>query len=161
MKYNFLHHTVQELLSAFHMSRLAPDEQLGHFKNVLGQVRFAGTIQFYAGITSLQNKEIRSCLYYNIMKILSRKEIESSIIKKGLNTVVMNLFNLDNTEIADAVIQDLKKMGFFSEQRLLIGGVDAPLAASMNQLVSNLSLYYISCIYLYLYSYLQWNHRLN
>lgn len=62
MIYSFFHHTIQELLAAMHMSKVAPDEQLDYFRKLFGQQRFDAMIQFYAGITSLQLVGIKSIL---------------------------------------------------------------------------------------------------
>ena len=61
-RYSFLHHTLQELLAAIHMSRLPADHQYEIFLQRFVQPRFATMIQIYAGMTLLRIPEIRSTL---------------------------------------------------------------------------------------------------
>ena len=57
--YNFLHLSTQELLAAFHISKLQPDEQVKVFNELFEQPRFANVFQFYAAFTKLQTEGIR------------------------------------------------------------------------------------------------------
>ena len=60
--YNFFHLQIQELLAAYHISKLEEDEQVRIFKDLFGQPRFAAVFQFYAAFTKLQAKGIREVL---------------------------------------------------------------------------------------------------
>ena len=60
--YNFFHLQVQELLAAYHISKLEEDEQVRIFKDLFGQPRFAAVFQFYAAFTKLQAEGIRAVL---------------------------------------------------------------------------------------------------
>ena len=61
-RYTFLHHTLQELLAAIHMSRLPAEHQYEIFLLRFFQPQFETMIQFYAGMTLLKIPEIRSIL---------------------------------------------------------------------------------------------------
>ena len=52
--YSFFHLQIQELLAAYHISKLEEDEQVRIFKDLFGQPRFAAVLQFYAAFTKLQ-----------------------------------------------------------------------------------------------------------
>ena len=60
--YNFFHLQIQELLAAYHISKLEEDEQVRIFKNLFGQPRFAAVFQFYAAFTKLRAQGIREVL---------------------------------------------------------------------------------------------------
>ena len=60
--YNFFHLQIQELLAAYHISKLEEDEQVRIFKELFGQPRFAAVFQFYAAFTKLQAPGIREVL---------------------------------------------------------------------------------------------------
>ena len=60
--YNFFHLQIQELLAAYHISKLEEDEQVTIFKDLFGQPRFAAVFQFYAAFTKLQAEGIRAVL---------------------------------------------------------------------------------------------------
>ena len=81
MKYSFFHHTIQDLLAAMHMSKMPPDDQMGHFRNMFGQPKFDTVIQFYAGITSLNLAGIQT--------FLSDTIFASSVIEMNDEDMVM------------------------------------------------------------------------
>ena len=60
--YNFFHLQIQELLAAYHISKLEEDEQVRIFKDLFGQPRFAAVFQFYAAFTKLRAQGIREVL---------------------------------------------------------------------------------------------------
>ena len=60
--YNFLHLSVQELLAAYHISKLPPKEQVEIFQEMFGNPRFAFVFQFYAAFTKLQTEGIQDIL---------------------------------------------------------------------------------------------------
>ncbi len=57
--YHFLHLSVQELLTARHISLLPPPAQIEVFKNLFNNPRFAAVFRFYASFTKLQVEGIR------------------------------------------------------------------------------------------------------
>ena len=60
--YNFFHLQIQELLAAYHISKLEEDEQVRISKDLFGQPRFAAVFQFYAAFTKLQAEGIKEVL---------------------------------------------------------------------------------------------------
>ena len=54
--YCFLHLSIQELLSAIHISHMSSSEQISEFQKLFGQPRFSAVFKFYAGITKLRTK---------------------------------------------------------------------------------------------------------
>ena len=57
--YNFLHLSVQEVLSAYYItSKLSDSEQVSQFQQLFNQPRFAAVFQFYAAITKLKSPGI-------------------------------------------------------------------------------------------------------
>ena len=72
--YHFVHLSVQEILTAFHMAnKLSETEQVEQFKNIFTQPRFYAVIRYFAAITKLKNSGI--------------KEVVSQVAKKQLRTV--------------------------------------------------------------------------
>ena len=59
--YCFLHLSIQELLSAVHISHMSSSEQISEFQKLFGQPRFSAVFQFYAGITKLRTKRRFLC----------------------------------------------------------------------------------------------------
>ena len=57
--FNFLHLSVQELLTAYHISKLPQEEQVKIFNELFGKPRFAAVFRFYAAFTKLQAEGIR------------------------------------------------------------------------------------------------------
>ena len=54
--YNFLHLSVQEVLSAYYITTMLSDsEQMSQFQQLFNQPRFAAVFQFYAAITNLKS----------------------------------------------------------------------------------------------------------
>ena len=67
---NFLHLSVQELLGAFHISKLPAAEQIVIFNDLFDQPRLAAVFQFYAAFTKLQTPGIRDI----VARIVQKKE---------------------------------------------------------------------------------------
>ena len=57
--YNFLHLSTQELLAAFFISKMEPNEQVEIFNDLFEQPRFSNVFKFYAAFTKLETKGIR------------------------------------------------------------------------------------------------------
>ena len=57
--YNFFHLSTQELLAAFFISKLQPEEQIKIFNELFEQPRFANVFQFYAAFTKFRTKGIQ------------------------------------------------------------------------------------------------------
>ena len=62
MSYNFIHLSIQELLSAYCISKMEESEQVRVFQTLLGEARFSAVLQFYAGFTKLINQGVRSII---------------------------------------------------------------------------------------------------
>ena len=61
--YNFLHLSIQEVLSAYYITtKLSNSEQVSQFQQLFNQPRFAAVFQFYAAITKLKNPGIRQVI---------------------------------------------------------------------------------------------------
>ena len=61
--YNFLHLSVQEVLSAYHITiKLSDSEQVSQFQQLFNQPRFAAVFQFYAATTKLMSPGIRQVI---------------------------------------------------------------------------------------------------
>ena len=67
--YNFLHLSIQELLAAFHISKMQTEVQLEIFKTLLEQPRFSAVFQYYVAFTKLRNEAVRGIL----VSVLQRK----------------------------------------------------------------------------------------
>ena len=58
--YNFLHLSIQEVLSAYYIAtKLSDSKQVSQFQQLFDQPRFAAVFQFYAAITKLKSPGIR------------------------------------------------------------------------------------------------------
>ena len=57
--YNFAHLSVQEVLTAVHISRLPASEQISTFDRLFGDSRFGPVLQYYAAITKLRTSRPR------------------------------------------------------------------------------------------------------
>ena len=77
--YNFLHLSTQELLTAFYISKLQPDEQVKIFNQLFEEPRFANVFQFYAAFTKLQTAGIRDTI--------------SSIVKSEKKILILSLLH--------------------------------------------------------------------
>jgi ATP-dependent RNA helicase DHX33 len=54
MYYTFMHLSIQEILSAVHISRMPASKQISTFDSLFGDPRFSSVFQFYAAITKLR-----------------------------------------------------------------------------------------------------------
>ena len=61
--YNFLHLSVQELLAAYHISLMSPNEQQGIFQNLVESPRFQSVLHYYSGCTKLENQGIQGFIF--------------------------------------------------------------------------------------------------
>ena len=61
--YGFLHSSVQDFLCAVRMSQLRAEEQVRDFKRIVSNNPTSLILSFYAGITRLENRGVRECLY--------------------------------------------------------------------------------------------------
>ena len=96
--YNFLHLSVQELLTSYHISKLTPEEQVKIFKELFGQPRFAAVFQYYAAFTKLQTAGIQDI----IVSIIQRKD------KALLLTLLHCLHEAQDSSMCQFVASELK-----------------------------------------------------
>ena len=96
--YNFLHLSVQELLTSYHISKLPSEEQVKIFNELFGQSRFAAVFQYYAAFTKLQTAGIQ--------------DITVSIIKRKntflLLTLLHCLYEAQDSSLCQFVASELK-----------------------------------------------------
>ena len=62
ISYNFVHHSIQEMLAAYRISQMGYFEHVCVFKTLVSEPRFAAVLQFYAGFTKLTNRGVRSII---------------------------------------------------------------------------------------------------
>ena len=62
MSCNFIHLSIQELLAAYHISKMKESEQVRVFQTLLGEPRFSAVLQFYAGFTKLTNQGVQNII---------------------------------------------------------------------------------------------------
>ena len=117
MMYSFFHLTIQDLLAAVHMSKMPPDDQLGHFRNMFGQPKFDTVIQFYAGITSLNLAGIQTFLSDTILaSSVFEMNVEdklmmissSTSVRATLNSMISEVFKYSK-KLGDNEIKQLLK----------------------------------------------------
>ena len=61
--YNFLHLSIQEVLSAYYIAtQLSNSEQVSQFQQLFNQPRFASVFQFYSAITKLKTPGVRQVI---------------------------------------------------------------------------------------------------
>ena len=72
MFYNFLHLSIQEVLSAYYIAtQLSDSEQVSQFQQLFNQPRFAAVFQFYAAITKLKSPGIHQIIDGIVKKSIS------------------------------------------------------------------------------------------
>ena len=59
LSYNFLHLSVQELLSAYHISKLNTSKQFELIRSMFGNPHFKAVLHYYSGFTKLANPAIQ------------------------------------------------------------------------------------------------------
>ena len=82
--YHFLHLSLQELLAAYHISKMTPDSQLEVFSEMLNQPRFTAVFGFYAGFTKLRNKEIQDVVA-EIVQTERKKSADKTLLVSLMN----------------------------------------------------------------------------
>ena len=75
LSYNFLHLSVQELLAAYNISQMVPNEQVKVFKELFASSRFQAVLHYYCGITKLANPGIQAFISSFQTKISSFKDL--------------------------------------------------------------------------------------
>ena len=102
--YHFLHLSLQELLAAYHISKLRPDDQVKVFKAWLDSPRFSSVFGFYAGFTKLQCKEVRDVVA-EIVQTERRKSEEKTLLVSLINW----LYEAQDPELCEFVQRELTR----------------------------------------------------
>ena len=95
---NFLHLSVQELLGAFHISKLVAAEQIEVFNDLFDQPRLAAVFRFYAAFTKLQTAGIRDI----VARIVQKKQ------KPLLVNLLHGLYEAQDPSLCEFVASHLK-----------------------------------------------------
>jgi len=95
--YSFLHLSVQELLAAYHISKLPPAEQVTIFNELFDQPRFSAAFQFYAAFTKLQTQGMRNV----VVRIVKKKS------KLLLLSLLRCLYEARDASLCDFVASQL------------------------------------------------------
>ena len=98
LSYNFLHLSVQELLTSYHISKLPPAEQVKIFKELFGQPRFAAVFQYYAAFTKLKTEGIQNI----IVSIIEHRD------SNLLLTLLHCLYEAQDASMCQFVASELK-----------------------------------------------------
>ena len=99
VSFNFLHLSVQELLAAFHISKLPETKQIRIFNNLFGQPRLAAVFRFYAAFTKLQTEGVRDI----VARIVQKQE------KPLLVNLLHGLYEAQDPSLCEFVASHLKR----------------------------------------------------
>ena len=106
--YSFLHLSVQELLAAFHISKISPKEQVKIFNELFKEPRFSAVFQYYAAFTKLQSEGVRDL----VAKIVQQKS------KLLLSSLLRCLYEARDVPLCTFVSSLLNGQLNFSSQSL-------------------------------------------
>ena len=102
--YHFLHLSLQELLAAYHISKMTPEtRQVEVFKDLLHNPRFSAVFGFYAGFTKFKKEGIRDVVAEIVQK--ERKSEEKTLLVSLMNW----LYEAQDPELCDFVQGELIK----------------------------------------------------
>ena len=109
--YNFNHLVIQELLSAYFVSKQKEDDQVSIFLDLL-QVdhrRFISVLQFYAAITNLQNPGVKNAV---LKFVHENTTYTSSVEQKQILLFLLHcLYDVQNTQLMSSVLKNLENFG--------------------------------------------------
>lgn len=111
--YHFLHLSLQELLAAYHISKLTSAEQVQVFNDLFDTPRFSAVFGFYAGFTKFEIEGIRP--------VVSRivQDVKSKAKEKTLLVSLMNwLYEAQDTKLCNFVQKELTT----DQHEKLVGG---------------------------------------
>ena len=98
--YNFYHLSTQELLAAFHISKMQPKEQVKIFNELFEQPRFSAVFQFYSAFTKLETTGIMDTIFW--------------IVRSKNKTLIMSLFHClyeaQDVKLCQRVFTQLKEL---------------------------------------------------
>ena len=98
VSFNFLHLSVQELLAAFHISKLPEAKQIQIFNDLFDQPRLAAVFRFYAAFTKLHTEGVRDI----VARIVQKKE------KPLLVNLLHGLYEAQDPSLCQFVASHLK-----------------------------------------------------
>ena len=104
--YHFLHLSLQELLAAYHISKMTPDtRQVEVFKDLLTNPRFSAVFGFYAGFTKFQREGIR-----DVVAEIVQEENKKKSEEKPLLAYLMNwLYEAQDPDLCHFVHRELTR----------------------------------------------------
>ena len=109
MFYNFLHLSIQEILSAYYIATwLSGSEQVSQFQKLFNQPRFAPVFQFYAAFTKLKNPGIRQIIA-KIIESESKQSIYEPLGKPLLVSLLRCLHEAQDPSLCHYVAGQLVK----------------------------------------------------
>ena len=106
--YNFYHLSTQELLAAFHISKMHPKEQVKIFNELFNQPRFSAVFRFYSAFTKLKTEGIMD----TIIRIVTSKN------KTLIMSLIHCLYEAQDVELCQCVFTELKELDL-TEQLLI------------------------------------------
>ena len=99
LSYNFLHMTVQEFLTAFHMSRLSIAEKINIFSKLMSEKRCNVVLRFLAGLTKfslIPVESIKSIVFGSQSKVLNSKALHLIFETQEDISRLMSIVSEDN-----------------------------------------------------------------
>ena len=128
--HNFLHLSIQEMLAAFHISRMPASEQISTFDSMFNDARFSAVLQFYAAITKLRTARPLLSLVPRFLRPVpaSIYDLVRKIIRKDSEALLVSLLNClyeaQDTALCKYVGEQLRdKVSIFDK----INGTDVEL----------------------------------
>ena len=93
--HNFLHLSIQEMLAAFHISRMPASEQISTFDSMFNDARFSAVLQFYAAITKFRTLRPLLSLVPRFLRPVpaSIYDLVRKIIRKDSKALLVSLLN--------------------------------------------------------------------
>ena len=113
--YNFIHLSVQEMLSAVYISHMPASEQISTFDSLFSEPRFSTVFQFYAAITKLRtSRKFLGRLPYWLSPIpagvldIVRKMIKKQMTKPLLVSLLHCLYEAQDPSLCQFVAEQLE-----------------------------------------------------
>ena len=108
VSFNFLHLSIQELLTAFSISQLPSSEQISVFQQLFSEPRFSAIFQFYAAVTKLQNPGIQSVIT-TVIQDVKQTQKANSLAKQPLLVSLLNcIFEAQDPSLCQLVAEQLE-----------------------------------------------------
>ena len=93
--HNFVHLSIQEMLSAVHISKMSASEQISTFDSMFNESRFSAVFQFYSAITKLRTSRPLLSLVPHFMRPIpaSIYDLVRKIIRNNSPVLSVSLLN--------------------------------------------------------------------